>query len=486
MMNLLIISLSIFLVAGSISLLSRSSKMAATSGVLGAVSGGLIGLIPAMEVLLSGKPQSLHFGWDVPYASFFIGLDSLSSFFLIPILIISILTAVYGGKYLSALAEKRSISNHWFFFNILIAAMVMVVVAKNGVLFLMAWEIMSISSFFLVTFENEKGDVRRAGLIYLIFTHIGTACLLSLFILLSQEAKILDFDCLRTSISPNILFLLAIVGFGTKAGFVPFHIWLPEAHPVAPSHVSALMSGIMIKTGIYGLLRILTLLGTPPLWWGWLLIGIGIISGIWGVLLALSQHDLKRLLAYHSVENIGIIALGLGLGLVGLSLNLPILSILGFAGGLLHVVNHALFKTLLFLCAGSVIHATGTKDIEHLGGLMKQMPWTGVTFLVGAIAISGLPPLNGFISEFLIYIGAFKAGIHLTADGAIPCICVIIALALIGGLAAACFTKAFGIVFLGEPRENHTAHDPTLSMRLPLIILSTLCLLIALFSPIIV
>ncbi|MBU1153131.1 hypothetical protein KKB84_04070 [bacterium] len=480
-MYYLIFVLFILLGTGLISLLCRKARIV---GLIGCVVACLLGFIPTLGVLLGGVPESLHIAWDVPYTSFYITLDSLSSFFLIPILAVSILTAIYGWKYLS----DNKACHHWFFFNLLVASMILVVVAKNGVLFLISWEIMSLSSFFLVTFEDEKKDVRRAGWIYLVATHIGTACLLALFILLGQNGGVLDFDCLKTGISPDILFLLAIVGFGTKAGFVPFHIWLPEAHPVAPSHVSALMSGVMIKTGIYGLLRILTLLGTPPLWWGWLLIGIGIISGIWGALLALSQHDLKRLLAYHSVENMGIIALGLGLGLVGLSLNLPVLAILGFAGGLLHVVNHACFKSLLFLCAGSVIHATGTKDIEHLGGLMKRMPWTGVTFLVGAIAISGLPPLNGFISEFLIYLGAFKAGIHLTASGAIPGICVMVALALISGLAAACFTKAFGIVFLGEPRENHAAnaHDPTLSMRLPLIILSACCLLIALFSPVIV
>ncbi|MFH1562772.1 MAG: proton-conducting transporter membrane subunit [Nitrospirota bacterium] len=486
-MNLLILSLAIFLAAGFISLVSRSAKIATASGVLGTVFGGLIGLIPAIEVLLTGKPQSLHLMWDVPYASFYIGLDSLSSFFLIPILIISILTAVYGWKYLKD-RDKPCPYSHWFFFNLLVAGMIMVVVAKNGVLFLIAWEIMSLSSFFLVTLEDEKKDVRNAGWIYLVATHAGTACLLVLFILLGQKGGVLDFDCFKSGVSPDLLFLLAIVGFGTKAGFVPFHIWLPEAHPAAPSHVSALMSGVMIKTGIYGLLRILTLLGTPVLWWGWLLIGIGLISGIWGVLLALAQHDLKRLLAYHSIENIGIIAIGLGLGLIGLSIGSPYLTILGFAGGLLHVVNHALFKSLLFLCAGSVIHATGTKDIEHLGGLMKRMPWTGVTFLIGAVAISGLPPLNGFISEFLIYLGAFKAGITLPVFGAIPGICVILSLALIGGLATACFAKAFGIVFLGEPRSIHTSHshDPALSMRIPMVILAILCFLAAIFSPAIV
>ena len=253
----------------------------------------------------------------------------------------------------------------------------------------------------------------------------------------------------------GVLFLLAVIGFGTKAGFMPLHVWLPEAHPAAPSHVSAVMSGVMIKTGIYGLMRAFTFLGTPPLWWGWVLVAIGLTSGVLGVLFALAQHDLKRLLAYHSVENIGIIALGLGVGLLGMSTGSPVLIVLGFGGALLHVLNHALFKGLLFLGAGAVVHGTGTREIDQLGGLLKRMPWTAATFLVGAVAISGLPPLNGFVSEFLIYLGAFKGGISTGGPVAVPLLALIAGLALIGGLAVACFTKAFGIVFLGEPRSEH-------------------------------
>ena len=267
---------------------------------------------------------------------------------------------------------------------------------------------MSLASFFLVMFDDEKESVRRAGWIYLVAMHLGTAFLLAMFLLLGQERRLAGFRAAlgRARRRSGVLFLLAVVGFGTKAGFIPLHVWLPEAHPAAPSHVSAVMSGVMIKTGIYGLLRMLTLLGPPPAWWGWTLLGIGVVSGVLGVLFALAQHDLKRLLAYHSVENIGIIALGLGVGLLGISYGNPTMAALGFAGGLLHVVNHAVFKSLLFLGAGSVLHATGTGEIDRLGGLLKRMPVTGATFLVGAAAISGLPPLNGFVSEFLIYLGA--------------------------------------------------------------------------------
>jgi formate hydrogenlyase subunit 3/multisubunit Na+/H+ antiporter MnhD subunit len=245
------------------------------------------------------------------------------------------------------------------------------------------------------------------------------------------------------------------------------------------------MSGVMIKTGIYGLLRMLTYLGAPPAWWGWMLIGIGAASGILGVLFALAQHDLKRLLAYHSVENIGIIALGIGVGLLGVHYGSAPLAVLGFAGALLHVVNHALFKGLLFLGAGAVLHGTGTGEIDHLGGLQRRMPWTGACFLVGAAAISGLPPLNGFVSEFLIYLGAFLGVIAAagTVGILVPGLVTIGALALIGGLAAACFTKAFGVVFLGEPRSDHAAgaHEPGPAMRWPMAILAAGCAAVGLF-----
>ena len=493
-MILLLLSAAIIIISGFVALIGqRSARFATISGVGGMVIGCAIGLVPSIGVLLSGTTESLHLNWSVPYGSFFVELDALSAFFVVVILAISALAAIYGGEYLWRRREKKSLGASWFFFNLLVASMVMVVLARNGVLFLVAWEVMALSSFFLVTFENEHASVRDAGWTYLVATHLGTAFLLVMFILISHETGSLDFDqfaklssASNAFGSPSLLFLLAIIGFGTKAGFMPFHVWLPEAHPAAPSHVSALMSGVMIKTGIYGLVRTLTFLGTPPLWWGWLLVSIGLSSGILGVLFALAQHDLKRLLAYHSVENIGIIALGLGVGLLGVSENLPALVVLGFGGGLLHVANHAVFKGLLFLGAGAVLHETGTREIDHLGGLLKRMPWTGLTFLVGAVAISGLPPLNGFVSEFLIYLGAFGGGISLNAGAAVPLFGLIAGLALIGGLAAACFTKAFGIVFLGQPRGKHAehAHEVGWPMRIPMLLLAASCVLIGLLAPI--
>ena len=360
----------------------------------------------------------------------------------------------------------------------------------NGLLFLMCWEGMSLASFFLVMSEHERESVRRAGWTYLVAMHLGTAFLLVLFLLLGRDSGSLDFD--RFSVGPGtagVAFLLAIVGFGTKAGFIPVHVWLPEAHPAAPSHVSAVMSGVMIKTGIYGLLRTLTFLGPMPAWWGWTLLATGVVSGILGVLFALAQHDLKRLLAYHSVENIGIIALGLGIGMLGVSYGIPAMAVLGFLGGLLHVFNHAIFKSLLFLGAGAVQQSTGLRDIEHLGGLLKRMPITGGAFLVGACTISGLPPLNGFVSELLIYLGAL-AGV---AEGnrasghswALLGVLVIGGLALIGGLAGACFTKAFGCVFLGEPRsaQAHDGREAGSTMRVAMLLLAGACIVIGLTAP---
>jgi formate hydrogenlyase subunit 3/multisubunit Na+/H+ antiporter MnhD subunit len=453
-------------------------------GAGGLILGSLCGIIPATQVALGAPPQSLRIAWDVPYGSLYLHLDALAAFFLVPIFLLCAVAALYGAEYLEEYRGKKALAPSWFFMNVLAASMVVVVLAHNAVLFLMAWETMALSSFFLVTFEDEKESTRRAGWIYLVASHIGAAFLLALFVLLGRHGS-LDFDHFDSSAGAGVLFLLALVGFGTKAGFVPLHVWLPEAHPAAPSHVSAVMSAVMIKTGIYGLLRILTFLGPAQAWWGWTLCVVGLTSGVLGVLLALAQHDLKRLLAYSSVENIGIVALGLGVGIVGLSAGAPFVAVAGFAGALLHVLNHALFKGLLFLDAGNVAHATHTREIDHLGGLIRRMPGTGVTFLIGAAAISGLPPLNGFVSEFLIYLAGFKGAAALDASSSsVPMLAAIAGLALIGGLAVACFTKAFGIAFLGHPRTEHAAqaHEVEFAMLAPGFILAAGCVLMGLFG----
>lgn len=471
--------------------LRKSPRWAAAVAGSSGIAGCLFVLVDSVRVLLTGEVASLRLAWAVPWGSADLGLDPLSAVFTVAIAVVVAVAAGYGIGYLGKPHGRIDVGLACFFFNVLAATMLLVVAARNGLLFLMCWEGMSLASFFLVMSEHERQSVRRAAWTYLVAMHLGTAFLLVMFLLLGRESGSLDFD--RLTIGPDaagLVFLLAMAGFGTKAGFIPVHVWLPEAHPAAPSHVSAVMSGVMIKTGIYGLLRTMTFLpGRPPAWWGWTLLGVGAVSGVLGVLFALAQHDLKRLLAYHSVENIGIIAVGLGVGMLGVSYGIPAMALLGFAGGLLHVLNHAIFKSLLFLGAGAVHYRTGLRDIEHLGGLLKRMPVTGGTFLVGACAICGLPPLNGFVSELLIYLGAL-AGMAdgLQAAGgssALLAVLVLGGLALIGGLAAACFTKAFGCVFLGEPRSSEASEGREVgrAMCAASVFLAAACVAIGLTAP---
>jgi hydrogenase-4 component B len=463
-----------------------SSAVGGTS----AVAGCMLALADAVTVLFSGRTVGVSMSWDVPYGRLSLGLDPLSAVFVLPIGFVVAVAAVYGTQYLLGPHGPARVGTVWLGFNLLAATMLLVVAARDGLLFLIAWEGMSLASFFLVMSDHRHATVRRAGWTYLVAAHLGTACLLVLFLLLGQRSGSLEFD--QFSVEPalaGVLFVLAMIGFGTKAGFIPVHVWLPEAHPAAPSHVSAVMSGVMIKTGIYGLVRVLTFLGEPAAWWGWTLVGVGVSSAVFGVVFALVQHDLKRLLAYSSVENIGIIGMGLGVGLLGIHYQVPAMAALGFAGALLHVINHALFKSLLFLGAGAVQHGTGTREINRLGGLLRRMPVTGTAFLVGAWAIAGLPPLNGFVSEVLIYLAALSGLVDSARVGGIVWVLlgvmVVGGLALIGGLAAACFTMAFGGVFLGEPRSDEAAsgHEVGVAMRFSMIVLAAACVLIALTAP---
>lgn len=493
-MNTFLFYLLIMTAGGVLSAVTgRRPKLSAFSGAAGIITGSLGALTVAIRPLISGHNLSLKSAWPLPLGSCAIGIDSLSGLFLCAIFALAMLCALYGWGYNAPSVKNSGDRFAWLWLSLLTASMALVVVARDAVLFLLAWEIMSLSSFFLVAFENNQEKVRRAAWTYLVATHLGTAFLLVMFVLMGAAAGSFDFYVFsgfaamqeKNSGFMNLFFILALIGFGTKAGFYPLHVWLPEAHPAAPSHVSALMSGVMIKTGIYALIRFVAISGPPPAWWGWLVVLIGAASGILGVVFALAQHDLKRLLAYHSVENIGIIALGLGLGLVGWSYDNRLIMLAGFAGSLLHVVNHAIFKGLLFLSAGSVLHAVNCRDMEKMGGLFKKMPVTGAAFLTGSVAISGLPPLNGFVSEFLIYTAALLCILQNQAGAILPGIAVIGSLALIGGLATACFSKAFGVVFLGKPRtpEMQNAHECGWTMRLPMVVLSVACLIMALAAP---
>ena len=481
-MILLVLALAALTASGLLALVTtRRPRLAALCGVAGPLVAWVLAITPMLSVLAGGQSLSAEWSWTWPLVALSLGLDPLSALFLAVILTLGMATAVYGVGYLREARTPTARGLAWFFFNLLLATMAVVVLARDAVVFLIAWETMALASFFLIAFEHDRREVRRAAWIYFIATHLGSLFLLPLFFLLGQPRASFAFASFGVQLAPgaaSVCFLLALVGFGTKAGLMPFHVWLPEAHPVAPSHVSALLSAVMIKMGIYGLLRVLTFLGAPPLWWGWLLLALGGTSALLGVLFALAQHDLKRLLAYHSIENIGIIVLGLGAGVTGIAVGAPRVAALGFSGALLHVVNHALFKGLLFLGAGSVLHATGTAEIDELGGLMRHMPTTATTFLVGAVAISGLPPLNGFVSELLVYWSALVGMTTLPAAAAIPLAALIGVLAASGGLALACFTKAFGIVFLGLPRSAKvaTSHEAPRAMRMPMLWLALACL----------
>ncbi|HLJ10939.1 MAG TPA: proton-conducting transporter membrane subunit [Planctomycetaceae bacterium] len=508
-MELLLVSVAVLVGSGLLSLaVGRAPRPSSWVGAGGVLAAAAIGLSPVYRVLATGEPAlDMPIAWAIPTGSFTVGLDVLSAWFLVPVLIIPPLAAVFGCEYLQAYAPRKSLGASWFFYNLVVAGMIVVTIAREGLLFLIAWEVMALASYFLVVFEHEREEVRQAGWTYLVASHLGTAFLLALFVLLGTGSGSLEFaegaegptgitrrlaDAYRDSPHAlDVIFVLAVVGFGTKAGFMPFHVWLPEAYPAAIGHSPAVLSGVMSKMGIYGLVRILSLFTgiegfRPPNWWAWLLIAIGMLSGIAGILSAISQRHLRRILAYSSIENMGIIAIGLGTALLGLSSkSFSAMAVFGFAGALLHVLNHSLFKGLLFLGAGAVEQSAGTGNINLLGGLLKQLPAVGIPFIAGSVAIAGLPPFNGFVSEFLIYRTALGEEVLLGGVSAVAALSGIAALTLIGGFAAVCFTMVVGIAFLGQPRSEQAASVKPVAplMQAPLWLLAAACLAAGMFSP---
>ncbi len=459
-------------------------------GVVAILASGILALVPALKVLFTGETIVKTFDFNPLFGPVNFVIDPLAAFFILVIAVMSIASVIYAKGYLKPYLEKgKNLRAHMVFLTGLIVSMILVVTCQNALMFLICWEIMSLSSFFLVIFESEKKEVLRAGIKYLVFMHISVLFIIMAFALCAIKAGSFDFASFSAVLKnnvhlANIVFVLAFIGFGTKAGFVPLHNWLPDAHPAAPSHVSAIMSGVMIKTGIYGILRMLSLIGTPSKLIAYGVLVISVISALYGVLYAITQHDLKRLLAYHSIENIGIIGIGVGAGMLGLAYHNPVVAMFGFAGGILHILNHSIFKELLFLSAGSVYTKTHTRNIEILGGLIKSMPATAILFLIGSVAICGLPPFNGFISEFLVYFGMFK-GLSINSFFAFTVMIFAIAgLALVGTMAILCFTKAFSIIFLGMPRSEaaeNVKNDTGMSMILPMSFLAALTLAIGLF-----
>ncbi len=423
------------------------------------------------------------------FAKHIFQFDPLCLFFISVIFIISIPSAVYSFGYLKDEYSSAKIKLAWILLVIFVLSMVFVVSAKNLLVFLVFWEVMSLVSYFLVVFDTEHEKSIQAGMVYMVMTHIGTAFLIAAFMLMYKYANSFDYTAIKSACqlmpaqAKNIIFLLLLAGFGTKAGIVPLHIWLPYAHPQAPSHISSIMSGVMIKTAIYGIIRFITyILGVQSSWWGILLLVLASATCLVGIIYALMVRDIKRLLAYSSVENIGIILLGVGLAMFFQSINMPYLAIFSMIAGLYHLINHAIFKGLLFLCAGSVYKATGTRDIEKLGGLIKRMPQTAVYFLLGAMAISALPPLNGFVSEWLTLQAFFLGALNVTGGVKVFLVICAAILALTSGLAAACFVKAFGITFLAIPRSNYArdAKEAPLSMKAGMAFLSLLTIIFGL------
>ncbi len=459
---------------------STGQRCATLLMILSAASG----LGGAITTLLHRSNIIFQMAWPLPFGPTELGVDPLTAFFSLPILIVATCCSIYALDYWPASKHPRTVRKLTIFFGLLVSSMLFVTMARSTGLFLLAWEIMALAAYFVLTTDDHTEEVRNSGTLYMICTHTGTLALFAMFAMLKNISGSFTFpDAGSLSAAApfaTAAYLVALFGFGFKAGVMPLHVWLPSAHANAPSHVSAIMSGVVLKIGIYGLLRTISFFTGIPLWWGLLLLILGMVSGIIGVLYALGQHDIKRLLAYHSIENIGIIIMGIGTALIGMSSGSPLLVLLGMAGALLHVLNHATFKALLFLGAGSIIHATGTREIDRMGGLLRQMPWTAAAFLIGAVAICGLPPLNGFVSELLIYIGFFNGVINHSGAAAIGLSLAAPALALIGGLAVACFVKVFGVVFLGLPRAPFSTppHESGLRMRLPMIILAGVCLVI--------
>jgi hydrogenase-4 component B len=478
-MTALLVALGMALASALVAAVSPSSRdrVAFRLAMLGTLAACAVGFGGALQALLAGAAADVPLRWALPFGQVRVGVDPLTAFFALCATAVAGLAALHalrscdtahagGGDPLPRPARFAAL------YALTLAAMLGVVLARDGVLFLVAWEGMTIASWLLVGHDEHRPEARRAAMTYLIASHAGAAALYVLFALLARHAGGFGFEAVTAAgpMSPALAgtaFGLAVAGFGTKAAFFPLHLWAPDAYPAAPPPAAALLSGALSKMGIYGLCRALLLLApaagpAPEAWWGEVLVVVGAATAVWGALNALARRDLKRLVAYSSVENLGIVALALGLGLLGRSHGLPLLALLGFAGALLHVLNHGVMKSLLFLLAGDVVRAAGTGTLDRMGGLARRMPRTAVAFLVGAVAISGLPPGNGFVSEWMILTAGLRGAGGLPPTGAATAVLAVVALAAAGGLAGAAFVKAYGLAFLGAPRstDGEAARDP--------------------------
>ncbi|HET8723363.1 MAG TPA: proton-conducting transporter membrane subunit [Anaeromyxobacteraceae bacterium] len=470
-------------------LLARRPALALGAGSALAVLGCALGLAAVAPVLLGAAPSDLVLPWSEPLGAFHLRLDPLSAFFLAALFAVAGPASAFGATYMRPQVGRRPLGRFVLAYGLLLVSLSLVFAAADAVLFLVAWEVMTVTSFVLVTFEDERAATRRAGFVFLVASHVGTAFLVALFLLLSRGAggfDFLRFESMRhaRAIAPGLLLALGLVGFGTKAGIVPLHVWLPEAHPAAPSHVSAVLSGVMIKTGVYGMLRLLGFIPPPGMGAGVLLGVIGLGGALAAITLTLGQEDVKKALAYSSVENVGLVFLGIGLAVAAGAAGHPVVAALGMGGALFHVWNHALMKGLAFLGAGNLVHAAHSQDLERMGGLLARMPRTGALFLVAAASLAALPPLAGFASEWLLYLGLLRAGATAgSAASSLVAYLAVAVLALVGAIAAISFTRISGVALLGAPRsaEAARAHEAPAGGWAPLAVLAAGCVAFGLF-----
>jgi hydrogenase-4 component B len=440
----------------------------------------------AVESLKSGTVEILvnggSFFGEIPFR-----IDPVAAWFILVVNITACTGVLYGAGYLkNSDVQPSVITFHWMLYLIFHVSMILVTVVHHSIAFIVAWEIMSLSSLFLVLFDYTNPKVLKAGINYLVQMHISVVLLTVGFIWVYFKTGTFDFKGIGVFFGTGVntwLFLIFFAGFGLKAGFLGLHTWLPHAHPAAPSHVSGVMSGVIVKMGIYGIFRIITFLKSDFLILGEIIITLSLLTGIFGIMNAAVQRDFKRMLAYCTIENIGIIGIGIGIGLIGMASSNSLLMFFGFGGALLHVLNHSLFKSLLFFSAGSVYSQTHTRDMDKLGGVIKSMPESASLFLLGSVAIGGIPPLNGFISEFLIYCGILTGMNYGTISGITLMIITFAGLSIIGGISLITFTKTFGTVFLGIPRQKlkNEPHEVSFLMLFPQYVIIIIMLTIALF-----
>lgn len=474
-MNLLVLAGLLLLLGAVASLVARRNALGMSVALGSQAAATALALAAVLPVLRSRVAVEAASSWSYPIDVLVLRLDPLGAFFLAWSLPMTLLGTAYAVGYLAPYLQKgRNAGAHFALLNMVALSFLIIYTAENALIFLFGWEIAAIAAWLLVIWDYRNQKARFAGFNYLVSTHVGLFVLVAAFMILHSQTASMDFAAFgpflsRASPLRNVVFVLLATSFGFKSAFFPFHTWLPRAHAAAPAHISALMSGVIHKAGLFALLRFTLLLGRPEPWMGWFLLASSALSVLLGVLYTTTQRDLKRLLGYSSTENVGIAGLGFGLGYLGLSWHRPTLVLLGFTGGILHVLNHALFKCLLFYAAGAVFRATHTVDLERLGGLARRMPRTAVFFLGGAVAISALPPLNGFVSEFIIYSGLLSGDAPAGVER-IVLVAVAALLSFVGATSALAMVRAFGLAFLGSPRaaDVHAEGDAPPSMAGPM------------------